>query len=220
MKRRVGFIHAHYSNIAYFEQAFSHYEIECVHFVNPTIIQRVNSDANFTLEQAQHKLHEQIESLAFSPVDVIVITCTNYSSIVQEDKLEISIPVMKIDIPFFEYLTSVQSPITIVFSNPATVKGTITSFENYLSTHNTVSDFQVQIIPDCFDLVMQGLTEQYNHLISDYLHSSYDSTRVIAVAQLSMVNGAKRFNKESGNQVIHVLDTLVPAILLKLTIQN
>lgn len=40
LKRRVGCLHAHHSNIAYVERAFASYEVELIHFVDPGLMRR------------------------------------------------------------------------------------------------------------------------------------------------------------------------------------
>ncbi len=91
MKKRLGCLHAHYSNIEYIENAFSPYDIELIHFVDPALIYRITSDENFKEEDAQNKVKEQMEWIAQCNVDAILITCTSYSAILQEKKLSISI---------------------------------------------------------------------------------------------------------------------------------
>lgn len=104
MRKRLGCLHAHYSNIEYIENAFSPFNIELIHFVDPALMYRVTSDENFQESDAQIKVKDQIEWIAQCNVDAILITCTNYISILKEDELSISVPIIKIDEPFFDYI--------------------------------------------------------------------------------------------------------------------
>lgn len=74
MVKKIGCLHAHYSNIAYIEQAMSAYEAELLHFVDPALVFRVSSDPQFTLAQAQAQVNQQVEWIAASQVDAILIT--------------------------------------------------------------------------------------------------------------------------------------------------
>src|SRR3954471_6701470 len=99
LRKRLACLHAHYSNIGYIETAFSPYDIELIHFVDPALMYRVTADGNFTELDAQKKVKEQIEWIAQSNVDAILITCTNYIAVLKEEQLSISIPIIKIDEP-------------------------------------------------------------------------------------------------------------------------
>lgn len=103
LKKIIGCLYAHYSNIEYIEQEFSTYEVELLHFVDPALVCRVLSDDNFSKEDAQNKVKQQVEWIAGSKVDAILITCTNYIALLQEDHLPTSVPIRKIDEPFFNY---------------------------------------------------------------------------------------------------------------------
>lgn len=75
---------------------------------------RVTSNENFLESNAQLKVKEQIEWIAQCNVDAILITCTNYIAILQEDQLSTSVPIIKVDEPFFDYISNIQQPQTIL----------------------------------------------------------------------------------------------------------
>ncbi|MDQ0244106.1 hypothetical protein J2S09_001651 [Bacillus fengqiuensis] len=79
MRKRLGCLHAHYSNIEYIENALSPFNIELIHFVDPALMYRVTSDENFQESDAQIKVKEQIEWIAQCNVDAILIITYNFS---------------------------------------------------------------------------------------------------------------------------------------------
>lgn len=44
MKRKLGCLHAHYSNIEYIEKAFSPFDMDYIHFVDPASMYRMAAD--------------------------------------------------------------------------------------------------------------------------------------------------------------------------------
>ncbi|MCU5500116.1 hypothetical protein OCF63_19335, partial [Bacillus wiedmannii] len=146
LRKRLGCLHAHYSNIEYIENAFSLFNIELIHFVDPALMYRVTLNENFQESDAQFKVKEQIEWIAQCNVDAILITCTNYIAILQEDQLSISVPIIKIDEPFFDYLCNIQQPQTILFTNPATVEGTVERLKHHANNHQKSLDLEVIVI--------------------------------------------------------------------------
>lgn len=54
--KKIAFLHAHHSNIELIEDLFSLDALECIHFVDPALIERLTTDASFTKEDAQQKV--------------------------------------------------------------------------------------------------------------------------------------------------------------------
>jgi aspartate/glutamate racemase len=221
LRKRLGCLHAHYSNIEYIENALSPYNIELIHFVDPALMYRVTSDLNFQESDAQNKVKEQIEWIAQCNVDAILITCTNYIAILQEDQLSISVPIIKIDEPFFDSICNIQQPQTILFTNPATVKGTVERLKHYANNHQKSLDLEVIVLNNTFDLIMQGLKKEYNQEISNFLNQIIkDEKRVISVAQLSMVEASQQVENKTSKAIINPLSTLVSSIVNQLELEK
>ena len=217
LRKRLGCLHAHYSNIEYIENALSPFDIELIHFVDPALMYRVTSDENFQEADAQNKVKEQIEWIAQCNVDAILITCTNYIAILQEDQLLISVPIIKIDEPFFDYICNIQQPQTILFTNPATVEGTMERLKHYANNHQKSLDLEVIVINNTFELIMQGRKEEYNQEISKFLDQIIkDEKKVISVAQLSMVDASQQVEYKTSKTIINPLNTLVSSIVNQL----
>lgn len=162
MRKRLGCLHAHYSNIGYIDEAFSAYDIELIHFTDPGLMHRVTSDEKFQEADAQNRVNEQIEWIAQCDVDAILITCTNYIAVLKEDQLSISVPIIKIDEPFFAFISNIEQPQKILFTNPATIQGTIDRLKQYADYHQKSLDLEVAVIGNSFDLIMRGLKGKYN----------------------------------------------------------
>ncbi len=221
MRKRLGCLHAHYSNIEYIENALSPFNIELIHFVDPALMYKVTSDGNFQESDAQNKVKEQIEWIAQCNVDAILITCTNYIAILQENQLSISVPIIKIDEPFFDYICNIQQPQTILFTNPATVEGTVERLKHYADNHQKSIDLEVIVINNTFELLMQGLKEDYNQEISKFLNQIIkDEKKVISVAQLSMVDASQQVEYKTSRTIINPLNTLVSSILNQLELEK
>lgn len=221
MRKRVGCLHAHYSNIEYIEKALSNYDIELVHFVDPGLMDRVTYDESFKGKDAENKVKEQIEWIAHNKVDAILITCTNYIAILQEENLSISVPIIKIDEPYFDYICNIDQPQMILFTNPATVEGTVRRLHNYAKNHGRTLDVEVMVIQDSFELIMQGRKEEYNLRIMMFLNELIDNEeKVVSVAQLSMVEASEQFEYTSSRTIINPLNTLAVAIVKELELDR
>ncbi|QGQ94693.1 hypothetical protein EHS13_07225 [Paenibacillus psychroresistens] len=212
MKTKIGCLHAHYSNIAYIQNAFSANDVELVHFVDPGLMIRIAADKNFDLVQAQDRVIEQIEWIAKTNVDAILITCTNYIALLDEDRLKSPIPIIKLDEPFFEQVCKTTEPQVLLFTNPATVEGTIKRLHEYASAHQKpIDNIEVQVIEHTFEMIMLGEKARYENEISSYIRKllAADESKVISVVQLSMVDAAEVIEREMNVHIGNPLKTLV-----------
>ncbi|MDZ5610410.1 hypothetical protein U2I54_26170 [Bacillus pseudomycoides] len=221
LRKRLGCLHAHYSNIEYIENALSPFNIELIYFVDPALMYRVTSNENFQESDAQFKVKKQIEWITQCNVDAILITCTNYIAILQEDPLSISVPIIKIDEPFFDYICNIQQPQTILFTNPATVEGTVERLKHHANNHQKSLDLEVIVINSTFELLLQGLKEEYNQEIAKFLNQIIkDEKKVISVAQLSMVDASQQVEYKTSKTIINPLITLVSYIVNQLKLEK
>ncbi len=221
LRKRLGCLHAHYSNIEYIENALSSFNIELIHFVDPALMYRVASNENFLESDAQLKVKEQIEWIAQCNVDAILITCTNYIAILQEDQLSTSVPIIKVDEPFFDYISNIQQPQTILFTNPATVEGTVKRLKHHANNYQKSLDLEVIVIDSTFELIMQGLKEEYNQEITKSLNQIIkDEKKIISVAQLSMVDASQQVEYKTSKTIINPLNTLVSYIVNQLELEK
>ncbi len=209
MKKKLGCLHAHYSNITYIEQAFQSIDsIELVHFVDPGLIQRASMGA----DGLAFKVKEQLEWMESCHIDAILITCTNYIALLEEEPLKLSIPILKIDEPYFEAICEDEQPQMILFTNPGTVEGTMKRLQQYAKQHEKDIDVVAKVIDNTFELIMQGKQEAYNSVILQTLHHIGEQ-RKTSVAQLSMVEAAQQFENETAFMITHPLKPLVKFVL-------
>ncbi|MGG0656641.1 hypothetical protein [Rummeliibacillus pycnus] len=214
--KTLGCLHAHYSNINYLEKALEEYPIALHHFVDPGLMIRIKNDPNLTHEEAKRKVLEQIDWIAASEVDAIVITCTNYIAIL-DDASKWSIPIIKIDEPFFKAFSQLPSPRTLIFTNHETVDGTTKRLNHYLHQNNKSNNYSIKLIPKAFGYLMDGNIDVHNEIVVKKLtelksnHPDY-----LALAQLSMVEAGKSTNEG----ILNPLDPLIEEILTQLHISN
>lgn len=210
MKKTLACLHAHHSNIAYIENALSSYDVELMHFVDPALMHQVTTNRAFTVEDAKYKVNEQLEWIASCHVDAILITCTNYIAILQEHT--VSIPIIKIDEPYFECICNIQRPQVMLFTNPATVKGTLARLHQYAHDHQKNIDVEAIVIESTFDLIMKGHKSRYDDAIYEYINTINKEGKFISVAQLSMVDAAQKI----GVGIINPLEPLIKTIVSEL----
>ncbi|UHA62636.1 hypothetical protein KDJ21_019235 [Metabacillus litoralis] len=210
--KKIGCIHAHYSNINYLEKVFSPSDLEFLHFVDPGLMHCIQAGHSLSRADAQAKVREQIEWVANCQVDAILITCTNYIALLEEAVLTTAVPVIKIDEPFFESLCQMKEPQTIVFSNPATVEGTMSRLYQYATAHQKSIDIEVAVIENSFNLIMNGLKEEYHQKIVEGLEQLSENNRVLSVAQLSMVEAAEQVENKTSTKIMNPLETLKTSI--------
>lgn len=216
MKKRLGCLHAHHSNIAYIETALAMHEVELVHFVDSGFMYKMTQNEHFHKTDALVKVKENLEWITSCDVDAILITCTNMIAVLKDEHLSLEIPIIKIDEPYFEVICREQQPQTLLFTNPATVTGTLERLQEYAKYYEKKINIKIHVIENSFELLMQGKKEAYDKAILQSLHEAVHEHSIISVAQLSMVDAAQQFSNASGISITHPLNPLVNAILLDL----
>ena len=208
----------HHSNIPYIDSIVAPEEAELLHFVDPGLMRRIGSDPGFPGDQAEQQVRRQLEWMASCGLDAILITCTNYIAMLPDEPLDLAIPVIKIDEPFFAYLLEQDSPHLLLFTNPATVEGTMRRFHDYASQVGTRPDIEIEIIPGTFELVMAGKTEEYAAAVAGRLRDVARSGRyrAISVGQLSMAESAMRVAAETGMPIGNPLQPLAAHLAIEL----
>lgn len=217
MGNKVGFLHAHYSNIQYIEAAFASYNIELVHMVNPVLLELLKEHGQRLVKE---KLKEHIRELFSIHVEAVVITCSTYSGLYDDD---IDLKVIKIDEPFINYLCNQNREVSLLFTNSAALIQTEAKLSSQLSKLQSDLKYTSIVIPHSFQLIMSGQEEEYNRLIRSFIEqlilSNPSNNKRIAIAQLSMINAAKEVASKYNIEIINPLDYLVIEVLQKLHIK-
>ena len=207
--KKLACLHAHHSNIEYIDRAFQSFELEILHFVDPVLSHILKNDCDFERERARNKLYDLLKYIAESDADTLLITCTDYITLLDEN-FEIDVPILKIDEPFFEMLCHVEEPQTIVFTNANTVLGTMKRLKQYAQRKNKTIHVKIEVIEGIFDFIMQGRKEEHDAKLEKYLYELMkDSNKMLSVAQLSMADAATRVENIIGRNIINPLTTLV-----------
>jgi hypothetical protein len=209
-KTRLGCLHMHHSNIPYIDGIVAPERVELLHFVDPGLMRRIGSDADFSREQAEEQVRQQLAWMASCGLDAILITCTNYIAMLPDEPLDLPIPVFKIDEPFFAHLLQQPSPHLLLFTNPATVEGTMRRFHDYAREAGDQPHVDTEVMSGAFELVMAGKSEEYAAAVTDQLRELVRSGRyeAISVGQLSMADSALRVTAETGVPIGNPLDSL------------
>jgi len=213
--RRIGCLHAHHGNIGYLDELLSIYEAEASHFVDPALVRRIGVDLAFSASRAQKRVQEQLEWIAESGVDGIVITCTAYSaSMPPESDLDLSIPIVTIDEPFFAAVCQAPGPQTILFTNPGTVAATMGRLAAHAEAASVTLTASSELIPDAFDLFMAGRQAEHDELLTARLAEWIErgTSGTLFAGQLSMSAATRRAETGTGKKVISPLDALEAAI--------
>jgi hypothetical protein len=210
VKTRLGCLHMHHSNIPYIDGIVAPDRVELLHFVDPGLMRRIASDPNFSTGQAEQQVRRQLAWMADCGLDAILITCTNYIAMLPDEPLDLTIPVIKIDEPFFADLLRQPSPHLLLFTNPATVEGTMRRFHDYAHRAGHQPQVETEVMAGTFELVMAGKTEEYATAVAGQLRDLVWSGRyeAISVGQLSMADSALRVTAETQVPISNPLDSL------------
>lgn len=208
MTLTIGCYHAHYSNIDYIQQAMEPYDVELVHFVDPGLDRR-KTDADFPLDKAQDRIRDTLQWVGASHIDALLVTCTFFTAHMPE-RVDLPVPVVKIDDPLFEAICDSGRPPLLVFTNPATVQGTMDRLTEYAKKKEQPLSVRAHLLEGTFELVMQGKQEAYLDIVAEGLGSAAKENpdQQVWAAQLSMAAAAKRAEEAGAGFIGNPLSVL------------
>ncbi|WP_342571774.1 aspartate/glutamate racemase family protein [Paenibacillus sp. FSL R5-0749] len=219
----IGCFHAHYSNIALIEETLAAYEVELVHYVDPGL-DRLKHDADFSDVVIHEKVAQTLRWIAECHADAILVTCTLFAAVLEQEATEVPVPVIGIDDPLLQEMRQVPGDYIIAFTNPATIEGTMARLNQALQQENEnehpyiANTYQTEAvcIPGTFELIMRGDQQGYFEAVREGLQQiaeQYPSKTVVA-AQLSMAPAAAQVTADTGI-AIHSPLALLAAYLEK-----
>ena len=208
-KTRLGCLHMHHSNIPYIDGIVPPEMAELVHFVEPGLMRRLSA-GSLAPGEARQQVERQLAWMAGCGLDAILITCTNYIATLPDEPLDLPLPLIKIDEPFFASLLTRQTPHLLLFTNPATVEGTMRRLHDFARQTGQDPEIEVELIDGTFELVMAGKTEEYAAAVTDHLRRlvAVGDYATISVGQLSMADAAQRVTAETGVPIGNPLASL------------
>ncbi|MGN7416295.1 hypothetical protein [Paenibacillus sp. SAF-068] len=203
----IGCFHAHYSNIALIEETLAAYEVELVHYVDPGL-DRLKHDADFTDVIIHEKVAQTLRWIAECHADAILVTCTLFATVLEQEATQIPVPVIGIDDPLLQEMRRVTGDYIIAFTNPATIEGTMARVNQALQQEDgneqlhvaKISQTEAVCIPGTFELIMRGDQQGYVEAVREGLQQiaeQYPGTMVVA-AQLSMAPAAAQVTADTG----------------------
>ncbi|WP_413375101.1 aspartate/glutamate racemase family protein [Paenibacillus taichungensis] len=218
MMMTIGCFHAHYSNIVLIEEALAPYEVELVHYVDPGL-DRLKHDADFTEAVTHEKVSQTLQWIAHCHADAILVTCTLFAAVLEQEAKHVPVPVVGIDDPLLQEMQQNPGEYILAFTNPATIEGTMVRV-NQASLQQGDEDGQrngieaieteAVLIPGTFELIMRGDKEGYLAEVSTGLQQlveKYPGSTVVA-AQLSMAPAAARVTADTGMLIYSPLASL------------
>ncbi|MCZ8520690.1 MULTISPECIES: hypothetical protein [Paenibacillus] len=216
-------MHAHYSNIRFFEGTFDPELYGFLHFVDPGLIhwltrepeKSVPLEVGGTSAELHGRLTGQLEWIAGCGVDAILVTCTNY--IAELAKLGASLDgrvaaeLIAIDEPWFGEVVRSGGDCRIAFTNPATVEGTMGRLQAYAAEHGVPLRAEAVVADrSLFDQLLQGRDKEYAEGTYAFLAGLTAETGglPVAAAQLSMADAARTLQGNGAGAVIEPLGAL------------
>ncbi|WP_433750393.1 aspartate/glutamate racemase family protein [Paenibacillus amylolyticus] len=203
----IGCFHAHYSNITLIEEALAAYEVELVHYVDPGL-DRLKHDADFSDVVIRDKVAQTLRWIAECHADAILVTCTLFATVLEQEATQVPVPVIGIDDPLLQEIRRIAEDYIIVFTNPATIEGTMARVNQALQQADENGQLYVSqtpqteavCIPGTFELIMRGDKHGYHEAAREGLQQiaeQYPGKTVVA-AQLSMAPAAAQVTIDCG----------------------
>lgn len=203
---RLHCLHAHPSNQSYIEDVFGDTDLALYHTVDSSFIERATQDPTF--DHHKQQVYAINKLMKEDKADLTLLTCTQYIAALGDQQHLFKQPIVPIDEPVFELICEKKESLQLVFSNPATVEGTMKRLESYAKDRGKQIDAEVIVMEDVFHLCLNGDMQAYEEQIKKQLRRCMKKSGDICVMQLSMVRASQQMEEETGVPIIHPLSPL------------
>jgi hypothetical protein len=229
MMMTIGCFHAHYSNIALIEEALAPYEVELVHYVDPGL-DRLKHESDFTEAVIHEKVSQTLQWIAHCHADAILVTCTLFAAVLEQEVQHVPVPVVGIDDPLLQEMQQNPGDYILAFTNPETIEGTMARVNLALQQddedkqQNRIEEVESKavLIPGTFELIMRGDKEGYLAAVSTGLQQLAEQhpDNTVVAAQLSMAPAAARVTADTGITIYSPLARLASYLEKKLSLKR
>lgn len=188
-----------------------------MHYVDPGL-DRLKHDEDFTDTITRDKVSQTLQWIERCHTDAILVTCTLFAAVLEQEARKIAIPVIGIDDPLLAEIQRMDNEYIFVFTNPATIEGTMARVyhtieqvsqhqEQYPSARSKVESV---LIPEAFELIMRGDQAGYLNAVSTGLkqYAEQFPGKTIVAAQLSMAPAAALVQADTGISILSPLASL------------
>ena len=159
--------------------------IRVLNLVDDSIIPEIRNRGKITPEVIQRVCNYTIGMKA-AGADVILITCSSISPVVDIVKSFVDIPVLKIDEPMAEEAVKKGEVIGVVATSNTTLKPTTDLLTKKAIELKKKIKLKTVLCKDAFDAILSGKTDLHDRLVREEIEKISKDVDIIVLAQASM----------------------------------
>jgi Asp/Glu/hydantoin racemase len=161
------------------------------------------------------RLYNDIENCSLTGADMIVVTCSTLSPIVQELRTFFDVPIIAIDDAMCEEAISSGSNIRVLATAKSTIQPTIKKLKEEALKQGKDVEIVSSDYPVAYEAMKSGNLELHDKLLCDIL-KDIEGFDVIVLAQASMAHLAQMGSKLSNIKTLGSIDSCIEYVTKKI----
>ncbi len=166
------------------------------------------TNLGFFSKTNKKRLYNDIENCSLTGADMVIVTCSTLSPIVQELRPFFDVPIIAIDDAMCEEAVSCGSQIRVLATAKSTIQPTITKLKAEALKQGKVIEIVSSDYPVAYEAMKSGNLELHDKLLSDIFKDIKDFD-VIVLAQASMAHLASIGKKLSNIKTLGSIDSCI-----------
>ena len=148
---------------------------------------------------------DNVVFIAESGADVVLVTCSATSPVVDVARKLVSVPVLKIDEPMAEKAVQLGERIGVIATSPATLKASNGLVVEAAEKQGRKVQVETVLCQGAYEHLLSGNLPEHDRVILDFLRNLMRRSDVIVLAQASMARVADQL--EPAERTIPVLSS-------------
>jgi Asp/Glu/hydantoin racemase len=166
------------------------------------------TNLGFFSKTNKKRLYNDIENCSLTGADMIVVTCSTLSPIVQELRPFFDVPIVAIDDAMCEEAISSGSRIRVLATAKSTIQPTITKLEEEALKQGKVIEIVSSDYPVAYEAMKSGNLELHDKFLCD-IFKDIEGFDVIVLAQASMAHLASIGTRLSNIKTLGSIDSCI-----------
>lgn len=170
----------------------THGDIKYLNYLDSGLIERVNIEGKIS-DISMERMKILIQNAKSDSVDGVLLTCTAFSPYADEFSKEFGIPVVAADSAMIESALDLGEKTAILYTFSSTRISTQNLIGNIETRRERKLDYELVFVDGAFDEIQKGNHKLHDSLIADKIKSLEGSSRLILLAQISMVGAIANY---------------------------
>ena len=161
-------------------------EVDVVHIVDDSIVRDIASCANTITQGVRQRVLAYVLAARAANAELVLVTCSSISEIVDEVRPFVEIPVLKVDEPMARQAVTMGKCIGVIATLATTLGPTTRLLKRLADEMRKEICIKEVLCPGAFEALVQGDPATHDRIVREAIDQVASTVDVVVLAQASM----------------------------------